>query len=65
MENNLTPTPYDGRRAVIVGDHPHAHKVAECMGSQNTNAGWMLRFKDVNDYEEFFVKEPKHVQWIK
>ena len=59
-------TQFDGKKALIVGKkHPHEGKTAVCVGADvakiiNKPA---LIFKDSDDHE-FFVFEPKDIQWI-
>ena len=57
-------TQFDGRRASIIGNHPHSGATATCMGLEVTNAGLGLVFKNDKTYEEFFVFKPKNVMWI-
>lgn len=57
-------TPFDGHKAAIQGDHPHAGNVAECLGAQKVSVGkgWALRFKD--QINEFLVLKMEHVKWL-
>lgn len=67
VSQELSPTPYDGKEALIVGDHPHTGIVAICKGAERTSVGWALLFKakDANYHtQEFFVFDPKHVKKI-
>lgn len=63
-QKNIRETPYDGKKAVIINEHPHADAVAICQRAELTYAGWGLVFKRVDDDTEFFVFHPENVKWI-
>ena len=56
-------TQFDGRKAMIIGNHPHKGATATCQGLEVTNVGPGLVFKNDNTYEEFFVFKPENVMW--
>ena len=56
-------TQFDGRKAMIIGNHPHKRATATCQGLEVTNVGPGLVFKNDNTYEEFFVFKPENVMW--
>lgn len=56
-------TQFDGKKAMIRGNHPHAGSTAGCLGCERTNVGPGLIFKDLVTYDEFFVFKPEHVLW--
>ena len=56
-------TQFDGRKAMIIGNHPHKGATATCQGLEVTNVGPGLVFKNENTYEEFFVFKPENVMW--
>jgi hypothetical protein len=68
MENTYKPecrtTPFDGKKAVIIGDHPHADAVAICQRAEYTNIGWGMVFKRTDDDTEFFVFNKKNAKWL-
>lgn len=65
INNNIRKTPFDGKKAVIVGSHPHANAVAICQRAELvTHVGWGLVFKRTDDDSEFFVFKPAEVKWI-
>lgn len=57
-------TKFDGKTAMIVGNHPHKGATAVCQGLEHTNVGPGLIFKNENTYEEFFVFKPENVIWL-
>lgn len=57
-------TQFDGRIAMIVGNHPHKGATATCQGLEVTNVGPGLVFKNENTYEEFFIFKPENVMWM-
>lgn len=57
-------TPYDGKEAKIIGNHPHAGVVAVCVGCDRTLAGWGVVFKRIDTGETFFVFRPSEVKWL-
>ena len=67
LENSIIPerrsTKFDGRKAIIIGNHPHKGAAATCQGLEITNVGPGLVFKNDNTYEEFFVFKPENVMW--
>lgn len=56
-------TQFDGKKALIKGDHPYADKVATCVGVETTLVGPGLVFRDKND-QEFFIFKPVNIQWL-
>lgn len=64
-ENGLIKTPYDGKEAMIIGNHPHEGASAICLGCDTTNAGPGLMFENKNTEERFFVFNPNNVAWKK
>lgn len=58
-------TPFDGKQANIVGDHPHSGCIATCMRAELAGKQWGLVFKNNSTDEEFFVFDPKEVIWEK
>jgi len=57
-------TQFDGRKAMIIGNHPHKGATATCQGLEVTNVGPGLVFKNENTYEEFFIFKPENVMWM-
>ncbi len=65
MESKKKQTPYDGKKAMVIGDHPHAGATVICLGAEATPSGWGMVFKNVNTDEEFFVFNGKlHIKWL-
>lgn len=64
MENKLKLSPYDGKIAFIVGDHPHAGAIATCLGYEETPVGLGLKFNTNDTSEEYFVFKPNHIDWL-
>lgn len=60
-EPETRTTPFDGKEALIVGDHPHAGESATCLRAEYTPIGWGLVFK--GEHESFFVFEPEFLKW--
>lgn len=58
-------TEFDGKKALIIGVHPHTGVTAICMGADLTNAGWGMKFRNANTGEEFYVFNGKNARWIK
>jgi hypothetical protein len=58
------PTPYDGKKALIVGNHPHEGEKATCNGANTAAGRWGLIFKSDDNGEEFYVFDPQNVKWI-
>lgn len=56
-------TKFDGRKAMIIGDHPHEGATATCQGAEKTPIGFGLVFKNDNTDEEFFVFKPENITW--
>ncbi len=63
-EPQRKPTQFDGRKALIKGDHPHTGETAECVGVESTNVGPGLVFKSDEDGQEFFVFKPENLKWL-
>lgn len=61
-ELGILKTPYDGKKATIVGDHPHSDTVGICLGAERTAVGYALKFK--NSETEFFVFKPVNIKWL-
>ena len=61
---NHKTTPYDGKKAVIIGNHPHKDAVAICHGADLLPTGWGVKFKRIDDDTEFYVFNGKEVKWI-
>ena len=57
-------TQFDGRKAMIVGNHPHKGATATCQGLEVTNVGPGLVFRNENTHEEFFIFKPENVMWM-
>lgn len=63
-EHGHIKTPFDNKKALIVGDHPHSSEVAICLGADRLKitGGFGLYFK--GEHRDFYVMEPKHIKWI-
>lgn len=63
-EHGHIATPFDGKKALIIGDHPHADTVAMCMGCDklNVSCGFGLYFSGENG--DFYVMDKKHLKWL-
>lgn len=65
MNTERKVTPYDGRKALIIGDHPHKDEIAVCLGAEITLLGWGLVFEsETQNMGSFFVFDPKNVKWL-
>lgn len=63
-ENYLIKTEFDGREALIIGDHPHKGESVKCIGAAKTNAGYGLLFKEQSSNKEFFVFKQEYIMWL-
>jgi len=65
MEVNLKrkESAYDGKKALIIGKHPHAGTLAVCLGREYALNRLGLVFKREDTGEEFFVFEGFHIKW--
>lgn len=57
-------TKFDGKTAMIIGNHPHKGVKATCQGLEVTHIGPGLVFKNENTCEEFFIFKPENVMWL-
>jgi hypothetical protein len=63
-EHGYVKTEFDGRKALIVGTHPHTGETACCLGAEETLTGPGLVFKSCENTGNFFVFHPINVKWI-
>jgi len=64
MKMEHKKTKFDGKKAMIIGDHPHEGATSICLGADKTNCGWGILFKNTNSEEEFYVFDGKNIKWI-
>ena len=64
IPQNLKKTEFDGRKALIIGDHPFSKKIAVCIGAFKGALGWYLAFEELKTKERFEVLQPSNVTWI-
>lgn len=67
MENNQygkLKTEFDDRKALIIGNHPHADEVAICKGADRLITGYGLYFENVKTGESFYVFKGQNVKWL-
>ena len=61
----MEKTKFDGRKILIVGDHPHKDDVAHILGAELTVHGkWGFVVKPIDYGEEYFVFKPEHVKFL-
>ncbi len=65
MKRKRNDNDWRGKKALIIGDHPHAQATVTYLGLQTTGIGLAMRFKNESTEEEFFVFDNKNIQWIK
>jgi hypothetical protein len=65
MVSKLIKTQFDGKKALILPDHPHQNETAECIGAENIAVGLALRFRNNSTGDEFYVMKPQHIRWLK
>lgn len=63
-EEKVRTTPYDGKKALIVGDHPWVDTIAICKHAEYFPGRWGLVFESVECNTTFAVFDPKNVKWI-
>lgn len=63
-ELGILKTPYDGKKALIIGNHPHSDTVGICIGAELTYCGYGLKFKNNGNDIEFFVFKPVNIKWL-
>jgi len=61
---NLRETPYDKKKAIIIGKHPHKGEKVICVGADIAGGKWGLVFKSDDNGETFFVFDHANVKWI-
>lgn len=54
-----------GKRFLIMGDHPHAEKVAECIAFEKVAFGEIRPRMRSDDGDEFFVMKPQNWKMLK
>lgn len=54
-----------GKHFLIIGDHPHAGKVAECIAFERVAFGEIRPRMRSDDGDEFFVMKPDNWQMLK
>lgn len=63
-EHGNTKTPYDDKRAKIIGSHPWRGSVAECLGARKMGGRWYMIMRDIETYNEFGVMNGSELMWI-
>lgn len=54
---------YAGRKAKIIGNHPHNGATCTYVKCEKTDVGWGLVFYNLNSSEDFLVFEQNNVEW--
>lgn len=57
-------TEFYRRKALVIGDHPHAGKTVQCLGAFKWAKHWYMVFQDLKSGLKFTVDSPSNITWI-
>ena len=64
IPKKLKRTEFYHRLALIIGDHIHSGKTAQCIGAFLWARRWYMVFQDTKSNLQFVIESPVNITWI-